>query len=833
MRPSGGREKREQTIDNRRKMRYTILIAGFVAANLLGSCSSEQPDSDRSDLKLWYDRPAKVVTEGSSEWLKAIEERDQMAIPDHWKDDPEWLGALPLGNGSLGAMVYGDVNRERIQLNEESMWSGSPDDNDNPDAFPAQQKIRQLLFQGKYREATELTNSTQVCKGAGSGHGNGAEVPFGCFQTLGDLWIDNQSEAPYENYRRELDLSDAMVRVSYTQNGVNYRREIFTSQPDQVMVARFTADQAGKISFTGTMTRPERYKTYVGKDQLIMSGALSDGKGGDNLQYMARLKVANTNGTLKYGASKFTVENADEVVLYLSASTDHVLEYPDYTGRDHIGITNQNIGRAAEKGFDSLLRSHLKEYQSYFDRVAFDITPEETPDLPTSTRLENYTKTASDLHLEELIFQYGRYLLISSSRPGTLPANLQGIWANKIQTPWNGDYHTDVNVEMNYWAAEVTNLSEMHMPLFDLIESLVEPGKETAAVQYRNEGWVVHPITNVWGYTSPGESAHWGMHTGAGAWISQHIGEHYAFTGDREFLKRMYPVLRESVQFYMDWLVEHPRTGKLVSGPAVSPENTFIAPDGSKSQISMGPAHDQQVIWQLFTDFLMASHALDRADEFTAEVGDALSKLAGPQIGADGRLMEWAEEFEEVEPGHRHISHLFAVHPGSQITTLKTPELAMAAKKSLDHRIKNGGGHTGWSAAWLINQYARLKDAAQAKKSLEVVLSKSTSPNLFGQHPPFQMDANFGVTAGIAEMLIQSHSGLVELLPALPKDWPTGMVRGLRARGGFTVDMEWENGLLKFADVTASNKGEIQVKYGDKEELVVIGKGETHRFEGP
>ena len=434
------------------------------------------------------------------------------------------------------------------------------------------------------------------------------------------------------------------------------------------------------------------------------------------------------------------------------------------------------------------------------------------------------------MHLNELIFQYGRYLLISSSRPGTLPANLQGIWANKIQTPWNGDYHTDVNIEMNYWAAEVTNLSEMHLPLFDLIENLVEPGEKTAKIQYNLNGWVVHPITNVWGYTSPGESASWGMHTGAGAWICSHIAEHYAFTGDKEFLSRMFPVLKTSVEFYLGWLIEDPKTGMLISGPAVSPENTFIAPDGSKSQISMGPAHDQEVIWQLFTDYLMAADELNITDDFTSRVSAAKNKLGGPKVGSDGRLMEWAEEFPEVEPGHRHISHLFALHPGSQINMEHTPELAAAAKKSLDFRIANGGGHTGWSAAWLISQYARLYDAEKAKENLNTVLQKSTSPNLFGQHPPFQMDANFGVTAGIAEMLIQSHQGVVELLPALPKEWSSGEVKGLRARGGFEVNMKWKDGILISANIKSHLGNKSVLRYLGKDLKLEMKEGESQKF---
>jgi alpha-L-fucosidase 2 len=527
------------------------------------------------------------------------------------------------------------------------------------------------------------------------------------------------------------------------------------------------------------------------------------------------------------------VENADEVTLLLSASTDHVLDYPNYKGRDYETITRQNIERAAAKSFDELKNAHTNEYQDYFQRVRLDLSPGEILPVPTDERLEQFKQNPADLHLVELMFQYGRYLLISSSRPGTLPANLQGIWANKIQTPWNGDYHTDVNVEMNYWPAEVTNLSEMHMPLFDLIESLVEPGTKTARTQYELEGWVVHPITNIWGYTAPGEAASWGMHTGAGAWISTHIAEHYAFTGDQDFLKRMYPVLESSVRFYLDWLVEDPVSGKLVSGPAVSPENTFIAPDGSRSQISMGPAHDQQVIWQLFTDFLMASRELGVDHALIGQVAEAREQLAGPEIGSDGRLMEWAEEFPEAEPGHRHISHLFAVHPGFQISMEQTPALAAAAKKSLDYRIENGGGHTGWSAAWLISQYARLHEGEKARESLNTVLAKSTSPNLFGQHPPFQMDANFGATAGIAEMLIQSQPGNISLLPALPEEWKDGQVSGLLARGGFDVSMAWEQHQLTKLEIRSKLGQPLILRHNNNRlELESTEANKVYRFDG-
>jgi alpha-L-fucosidase 2 len=796
---------------------YKFLCLIFIA---LLSCSEQ--NIGETNLKLWYNQPADASVPDS---------------PNGWHDDAEWLKSLPLGNGSLGVMVFGDVNRERIQLSEESMWSGSHHDSDNPEAALNLDKIRQLLFEGKYREATELTNKTQICKGPGSGHGNGANVPFGCFQTLGDLWIDWDKTGDYENYYRELDLNDAVVRVRYTQNGVNYEREIFTSYPDQVMVARFTADKPGQISFNCSMTRPERFSTHSADDQLVMSGALSDGKGGDNLHYMARLKAISKSGEISLNDSLLTVKNADEVILLLSASTDYKLEYPHYKGRDFKTITQNNIKKAGEKEYTQLLMAHTDDYRQYFDRVSIDLGGTQKDTIPTDERVKKFRQTKNDFHLTELVFQYGRYLLISSSRPGTLPANLQGIWANKIQTPWNGDYHTDVNIEMNYWPAEVTNLSEMHLPMFDLISSLVKPGSKTAQVQYQSNGWVVHPITNVWGYTSPGESASWGMHTGAPAWICQHIGEHFRFTNDTAFLEKMYPVLKGAVEFYMDWLVVHPETGKLVSGPAVSPENTFIAPDGSQCQISMGPTHDQQVIWQLFDDFRMISEILGRNNQFTEEVEKAKNNLEETQIGSDGRLMEWAKEYPEAEPGHRHISHLFAVHPGSQINPIQTPELANAAKKSLAYRLEQddhyGAGHIGWSAAWQISQNARLYQAEKARESVNLVLSNSINKNLFGNCPPFQMDANFGTTAGIAEMLLQSHvqdengNYIIHLLAALPSDWSDGSVSGLKARGNVEVDIKWKDGQLAEVKLKPSTKKSFVVKYKQKQMVIEPGNEEV------
>ena len=775
---------------------FSLLILTSVLL-LMSSCQAD-PSSGTSSTKLWYQQPA---------------DASAMDDPNGWKDDAEWLKALPLGNGAFGAMVFGDVNMERIQLNEESMWSGSQDEGDNPDAYPAQVKIRSLLTQGKYKEATALTKETQICIGKGTGHGNGATVPFGSFQTLGDLWIDFERQSSYENYRRELNLDDAVVKVSYTQDDVNYMREIFVSQVDQVMVIKLTADKSGMISFKSSLSRPEKFQSTTADDQLIMQGALSDGRGGDGLEYMVRLSAVNKNGTVRYANDKLIVENADEVILLLTASTDYVMDYPNYKGRPYKDITQSNLQEGKKTPYNSLLERHKEEYQRYYKRVTLQLTSDFLDTIPTDVRLRDFKKNDSDLHLVELMFQYGRYLLISSSRPGTLPANLQGIWGNKIQTPWNGDYHTDVNVQMNYWLAESTNLGEMHLPLFDLMSSLQEPGSKTARIHYNSDGWVLHPVTNVWGFTSPGEVSGWGMHLGGGAWLATHIMEHYYYTLDKSFLEKTYPVLKASTEFYMDWLVLDPALGALISGPSVSPENEFIAPDGSQSKISMGPSHDHQVIWQLFKNYIDAAKVLEIEDDFVQQVVDAKSKIAKPKIGSDGRLMEWNEEFEEVEPGHRHISHLFALHPGYQIDLLKTPALALASRKSLDFRIENGGGHTGWSAAWLINQYARLGDAEKAKVSLNTVLKKSTSPNLFGLHPPFQMDANFGTTAGIAEMLLQSQSGEIRLLPALPKAWANGEVQGLAARGGFIIDMKWESGEIIQIRVYSKKGGTCRLEF--------------------
>lgn len=799
-----------------------FLTSGLIIMlNSIPFCGNAQ---QTDDAKLWFNTPASASAKDTSAG---------------WINDAEWLKALPVGNGFLGAMVFGDVNIERIQLNEKSLWSGGTDDSDNPEAAKYLQEIRNLLFAGKYKEATALTNKTQVCKGVGSGQGNGAEVPFGCFQTLGDLWIDFKRNASYTNYYRELNLINGIALTKYEQDGIVYTREIFASYPDRALIIRLTANKPNSLSFSIGLNRPEKFITDVQDKSLKMIGTLSNGKGGNGMKYKVIAKPILTGGTLTTDGDRLSVSKATAVSIIITAGTNYTLQYPVYTDPDYEVKLDAITRNAVSKTYQALKQNHVKDFSAYMLRSTLQLGTGNGNAIPTNELLHRNHLTKNEPALYALYYQYGRYLLLSSSRIGSLPANLQGIWANKIQTPWNGDYHTDINVQMNYWPAELTNLSECHLQLIDLIRSLVQPGMRTAKIQYNMKGWIVHPITNVWGYTAPGEHPSWGMHVGAAAWMSQHLWEHYAFTMDKKYLQEVWPILRDACMFYFDWLVKDPVSGKLVSGPAASPENAFITADGTNAQISMGPSHDQEVIYDLFTHTLEAAKILDAKGNgsFINELQQKIAAIARPAIGSDGRLMEWAQEFKEADPKHRHVSHLFALHPGNEITFYKTPALAAAARKSLEAR---GDGGNGWSLAWKISFWARLHEGNRALSLLNNLLRPTSEMgtiyddgggsyyNLFDACPPFQIDGNFGATAGIAEMLLQSHEDFIELLPALPDQWQEGEVKGLVARGGFVIDMKWENNKLVAASLLSRNGGDCIVRYAGKKITVQTVASKTY-----
>ena len=735
------------------------------------------------------------------------------------KSAREWLEALPIGNGRLGGMVFGGVETERLQLNEGSVWSGSPQDSDNPSALAALPEVRRLLLDGKYSEAKALAIKKLVCKGVGSNFANGANVPFGCYQTLGDLTLKFDAQGQASDYCRTLDLDTAIATVSYRLGDATFTREVFSSAPDQALVMRLTCDQPGRIGFTAGLTRPERFATAAdGSDGLIMGGQLDDGRGGaTGMKYMARLKAIAEGGKVNTSGNNLRVEGANAVTLLFTVGTDHRLQ-PPYRGNPHEQLTAGQLAAAAAKPYRELRTAHVAEYQKIFRRVSLDLGGRAARTLPTDQRLVRMAKSKTpDPDLEALLFQFGRYLLISSSRAGNLPSSLQGIWADQIRTPWCGQFTVDLNVQMNYWPVETCNLSQCFTPLFDLIDSWRVPGAKTAKVHYNAKGWIAHTVANVWGFTSPSEHPSFGMYMGAGAWLCQPLWEHYAFTGDREYLQRAYPVMKESAEFYLDWLVKHPRTGKLVSGPSTSPEHEYIAADGQRGSLCLGPAMDQQVIWDLFRNVLEGAKELGIEDDLVRRVREARGQLLGPQIGSDGRLMEWAEEFKDPDPGHRHLSHLFALYPGCQITPAGMPELAAAARKSLEVRLANGSSQVGWSCVWTIGLFARLADGDKAHEYILSLLVNLIAPNLFdrvSQGGVFQIDGNLGYTAAVPEMLLQSHTGEIELLPALPKAWPSGSVKGLRARGGFEIDMAWEKGKVARLIVKSDRGNACRIRSG-------------------
>jgi alpha-L-fucosidase 2 len=727
-------------------------------------------------LKMWYNKPATV-----------------------------WNEALPIGNGRLAAMVFGDPNKEKLQLNESTFWSGGPSRNDNPEALSALDSIRQYIFAGNYKQSEFLINKHLTAKQL---HGS-------MFQIVGNLNLSFKGNENLTDYYRELDLEKAILTTTYKVNGIMYKREVFVSQPDQVIVVKLTADKPGKLSFSVNFDSPlQKSSKVLDQNTLEMTGLSSTHEGvTGQVKFDARARIINSGGTTAVDSDQIRVTKATQVIIMISIATNFV-DYKTLTANETEKCINY-LTQAVKKSYSKILKSHIAAFHKYFNRVSFDLGTSPAAKQPTDERIKGFSKS-SDPELVSMYYQFGRYLLICSSQPGGQPANLQGIWNGQTRPAWDSKYTININTEMNYWPAEKCNMPEMHEPLIQMIKELSQTGKQTAKTMYGCNGWVAHHNTDIWRISGVIDGAFWGMWPMGSAWLSQHLWEKYIYNGDLQYLESVYPVMKSACEFYQDFLIEEPTHKWLVVSPSISPEN---APAGHGTSVTAGTTMDNQILFDLFTKTIKAAKLLKKDDALMSDFQKTLDRLPPMQIGRFGQLQEWMEDLDDPNDLHRHVSHLYGLYPSSQISPYTTPELFDAARTSLIHR---GDISTGWSMGWKVNWWARLQDGNHAKKLITDQLtlvdpikpgfSGGTYPNFFDAHPPFQIDGNFGCTSGITEMLLQCHDGAIDILPALPDDWKNGSITGLRAYGGFEVSVFWENSNVKRLIIKSNLGGNCRIR---------------------